>query len=181
GAGWRPRGVGERAAENRATDFRRSWQYSRPAAVAGPGDLAMPPAAPARLLARLRSTYELTGEADARLLTRFVRGRDAAAFAELVRRHGPMVLAVCRRTAGDSHLAEDAFPAAFRVLARRAADVRPRAAAAPFLSGAARRTALRARTMAARRRARETPVPTPPDPPAADPCPATAEALRALD
>src|SRR5262249_32825171 len=62
-----------------------------------------------------------------------------------------------------------------------AADVRPRAAVAAFLYGVARRTALRARTMAARRRARETPVPTPPDPPAADPCPATAEALRALD
>jgi RNA polymerase sigma factor (sigma-70 family) len=138
----------------------------------------MPQSAPVRLVARLRRALAPADE-DARLVGRFVRCRDAEAFAELVRRHGPTVLAVCRRTAGDDHLADDAFQATFLVLARRAADVRPRAAVGAFLHGVARRTALRARAMAARRRAREAPVPTLPESPA--PCPADAEALRALD
>jgi len=42
-----------------------------------------------------RSRPEATG--DAELLNRFVRHRDQEAFTLLVRRHGPMVLSVCRR------------------------------------------------------------------------------------
>ncbi len=140
----------------------------------------MPPSAPARFVARLRRALG-PAEDDARLVGRFVRCRDAAAFAELVRRHGPTVLAVCRRAAGDDHLADDAFQATFLVLARRAGDVRPPAAVGAFLHGVARRTALRARAMAARRRAREAPVPTLPEPAAPNDCPTDAEALRALD
>jgi hypothetical protein len=52
-----------------------------------------------------------TAEADAALLDRFARLGDAGAFAALVGRHGPLVLAACRRAAGDAHLAEDAFQA----------------------------------------------------------------------
>jgi RNA polymerase sigma factor (sigma-70 family) len=140
----------------------------------------MPQSAPARFVARLRRALG-PAEDDARLVGRFVRSRDAAAFAELVRRHGPTVLAVCRRAAGDDHLADDAFQATFLVLARRAADVRPRAAVGAFLHGVAHRTALRARAMAARRRAREAPVSTLPEPAVPSTCPADAEALRALD
>jgi RNA polymerase sigma factor (sigma-70 family) len=103
---------------------------------------------------------------DGQLLARFVRSRDEAAFAELVRRHGPMVLGVCRRVAGDHHLAEDAFQAAFVVLARRAADVKPPGAVRPWLYGVAVRVAREARTMAAKRQARETPVAVLPDRPA---------------
>ncbi len=92
---------------------------------------------------------------DADLLGRFVAGRDAAAFAELVRRHGPAVFGVCRRVTGDHHLAEDAFQAVFVVLAAKAGGVRPAAALGGWLYGVAHRTALRARTMRDRRRRRE--------------------------
>jgi RNA polymerase sigma factor (sigma-70 family) len=140
----------------------------------------MPPPTPARFLAGLRSTLA-SAPADAWLVSRFVRSGDESAFAELVARHGPMVLTVCRRTAGDDHLAEDAFQATFLVLARKAAAVCPRGDVGAFLHGVAYRTALRARVMASHRRAREIPVPTLPDPADDDPCPAHSEALRALD
>ena len=39
----------------------------------------------------------LTADALTQLLERYLTGREEAAFAALVRRHGPMVLAVCRR------------------------------------------------------------------------------------
>ncbi|QDU22551.1 RNA polymerase sigma factor [Urbifossiella limnaea] len=107
--------------------------------------------------------------ADADLLARFVAGRDAAAFAELVRRHGPAVLGVCRRVTGDHHLAEDAFQAVFVVLAAKADCVRPAAALGGWLYGVAHRTALRARTMRDRHRRRERaaarPEAVPADPP----------------
>ncbi|MDB5311526.1 MAG: hypothetical protein JWO38_5728, partial [Gemmataceae bacterium] len=47
-------------------------------------------------------------DTDRSLVARFATSADEAAFAELVRRHGPMVLGVCRRAAHDTHLADDA-------------------------------------------------------------------------
>ncbi len=92
---------------------------------------------------------------DRELLAAFIARRDGSAFATLVHRHGPMVLGVCRRMLGHHQDAEDAFQATFLVLARRATSVTPRGAVANWLYGVAYRTALEARRMAARRRARE--------------------------
>ncbi|MCI0681923.1 MAG: sigma-70 family RNA polymerase sigma factor, partial [Gemmataceae bacterium] len=98
------------------------------------------------------------GASDGHLLERFIADRDAVAFEALVRRHGAMVLGVCRRVTGHVHDAEDAFQAAFLVLARKAAAVRPRELLGNWLYGVAWRSALEARTKAARRTAREQPL-----------------------
>jgi RNA polymerase sigma factor (sigma-70 family) len=90
-------------------------------------------------------------EPDALLLDRFVRQWDQAAFRDLVQRHGPMVLGVCRRILRDAHAAEDAFQATFLLLARKAGSVRKRESIGPWLYGVARRVALEARGAAPRR------------------------------
>jgi RNA polymerase sigma factor (sigma-70 family) len=99
--------------------------------------------------------------ADRHLLERFVSVRDESAFAALVRRHGPMVLGVCRRLLHDAHEAEDAFQATFLVLVHKARSIGRPESLGPWLHGVAYRTAARAR-QEARRRAREreaTPMP----------------------
>ena len=54
------------------------------------------------------------------LLLRRYRGGDEAAFAEIRRRHGRLVLATCRRETGDAALAEDAAQGTFLLLTRKA-------------------------------------------------------------
>ena len=72
---------------------------------------------------------------------------DAAevAFEALVRRHGPMVLRICRDELRDAHAAEDAFQVTFLVLARRAGSIRNRGSVASWLFGVARRVSKRAK------------------------------------
>jgi len=127
----------------------------------------MPTGLANRLMPSLRRVVlgrQSAARTDGELLGAFVNERDADAFAELVRRHGPMVLGVCRRVVNEHATADDAFQAVFLVLARRAASVRPREQVGNWLYGVAYRTALKARMVLARRRSREKQVDTMPEP-----------------
>src|SRR5262245_27262388 len=98
------------------------------------------------------------GLTDEQLLQRFTHRAGASAetaFEALVRRHGPMVLRVCRGVLNDHHDAEDAFQATFLVLAHKAGSVRQRDSLASWLRRVARRIAIKARAGASRRSARE--------------------------
>jgi len=92
---------------------------------------------------------------DEQLLESFLVRREDAAFEALVRRHGPMILGVCRRVLQDRHDAEDAFQATFLIFLRKAQDIAKRKSLASWLYEVAHRTALHARKSAARRRAKE--------------------------
>ncbi|MBI2805491.1 MAG: sigma-70 family RNA polymerase sigma factor [Planctomycetes bacterium] len=92
---------------------------------------------------------------DGQLLDRFIYTHDDLAFAELVRRHGSMVLGVCRRVLDNRHDAEDCFQAVFLVLVRKAETIQPRQMVGNWLYGVAYRTALESKKLTARRRNRE--------------------------
>jgi DNA-directed RNA polymerase specialized sigma24 family protein len=107
-----------------------------------------------RQIRQLFDEGSLTGLTDAQILERFVARRDEAAFAILVERHGPMVLAVCRGVLKDVNDAEDAFEAAFLVLFRKSGGLRGGGSLGSWLYRVAYRIAIRANAVAARRRER---------------------------
>jgi RNA polymerase sigma factor (sigma-70 family) len=119
-------------------------------------------------LRSLVTAPDAVGLADAELLERFLGRRDEAAFEVLVRRHGPMVLNVCRRVLHDPHDVEDAFQATFLVFVRRAAAIARRELLGNWLYGVAYHTARAARAAAGRRRAKEARVVPRQQPPDAD-------------
>src|SRR4051812_37181064 len=110
----------------------------------------------------------LRHDSDGALVEAFVRRRDEAAFEALLRRHGPMVLGVCRRILHNEADAQDAFQATFLVLVRKAASIRPRGMVSNWLFGVARNTAVKAKTMIHQRRTKEKEAGTLQKPPAAD-------------
>lgn len=116
-----------------------------------------------RLIASLmKQTSLLTHEgascSDARLLEQFVACRDESAFSTLVRRHAPMVWAVCRNALYREADAEDAFQATFLALVKQAHRIRRSAAIGAWLHTTAVRICLTQRRSQSRRIGRETRV-----------------------
>lgn len=117
---------------------------------------------PERLLNAIRDHVPWAGDgADSEMLARFVGRRDEGAFSDLVARHGPMVLGVCRRVLGDAHRAEDVAQAVFFVLAREADRIARPDALAAWLHRTARHLSLKQRRSEDRRRRREASVARP--------------------
>jgi len=96
---------------------------------------------------------------DGQLLGRFQAQHDEGAFHVLVRRHGSMVLDVCRNVLHNEADAEDVFQATFLVLAQKARTIRNMASIGSWLYGVAYRTALKTQRDGARRHKHETRVP----------------------
>jgi RNA polymerase sigma factor (sigma-70 family) len=88
---------------------------------------------------------------DRELLRRFAREKDEAAFAVIVKRHGPLVFAACRRVLVNPTDAEDVCQATFLLLARQAHSIRWRESVAAWLYTTARQVALNARVARNRR------------------------------
>jgi RNA polymerase sigma factor (sigma-70 family) len=103
----------------------------------------------------LFSEGSATGLSDTQLLSRFALRRDEAAFAALLARHGPMVLSVCRAILRNPTDAEDAFQAAFLVLARKARSSWAEGQLGGWLHKVAYRIAVRACADTSRRRLHE--------------------------
>ncbi len=116
------------------------------------------PAALSRDIQVLFDEGTAVGLSDRQLLARFAGRRDPAdeaAFEALVRRHGPMVLRVCRDARLDPNDAQDAFQTTFLVLVQRCGALKGFESLGGWLHGVACRVAARARVEAARRRAVE--------------------------
>jgi RNA polymerase sigma factor (sigma-70 family) len=152
--------LGGRESRKKLEDFSLggSYTYEEP-------DRGEIPMANAPLATVLRQLHQLAarrpqGETDRELLRRFATAQDRLAFEALVRRHGPLVLGVCRRVLRQEQDAEDACQATFLVLARKAASIRNSRAIVSWLYGVAYRTARDVKRAARRRRAHEARSPT---------------------
>jgi RNA polymerase sigma factor (sigma-70 family) len=97
----------------------------------------------------------MDGLSDTQLVERYCANQEEEAFAALVRRHGGLVLGVCRRVLGHAEDTEDAFQATFLVLAQKAASIRKRESVGSWLYGVAYRIAMEVRLKARRRQTHE--------------------------
>jgi RNA polymerase sigma factor (sigma-70 family) len=116
-------------------------------------DAFMNPHAPHSLLAPIHHLFadERRRQAtDGDLLRAFVQQGEQDAFAELLRRHGPMVLRLALHLLHHRQDAEDVFQATFLTLARKAHSLRNESCVAAWLHRVAWRLSLRSR--AAQRR-----------------------------
>jgi cytochrome c peroxidase len=122
--------------------------------------MARPVSSP--ILQLIRQVVEEQGGpqlSDQHLLQQFSDQRDEAAFGTLLRRHGLMVLDVCRSVLGNQADAEDAFQATFLVLARKSSSVRKTESVGNWLHGVAYRTALKAHSQSTTRQKNEARAP----------------------
>jgi RNA polymerase sigma factor (sigma-70 family) len=119
-----------------------------------------------RHLAMNEEVSRLGTTSDHNLLDAYDAEKGQAAFTELLRRHGPMVLRTCRRLLSQESDAEDAFQATFVLLAQKAGSISKREALGAWLHRVAYHTALQAFRRAVRRKAheRQASVMTHPDP-----------------
>jgi RNA polymerase sigma factor (sigma-70 family) len=108
-----------------------------------------------RYLRHAARATECAEQSDAGLLQQFAAERSEAAFAALMARYGPLVLAVCRRVLRDAAGPEDAFQATFLVLARKAGSIRKQGSLVAWLHRVALNISRTTRTAAARRQAHE--------------------------
>lgn len=111
----------------------------------------------AQLVRRLPAAGDLRTDGD--LLRGFLEHGAEDDFAELVRRHGPLVWGVCCRTLPDVADAEDAFQATFLVLVRRGRKLTSYPTIGPWLHKVAAWTARNVRRRNARRLARQSALP----------------------
>ncbi len=109
-----------------------------------------------RRVVEVQSVRQLS---DQHLLQLFSDQQDESAFGSLLRRHGSMVLDVCRGVLGNEADVEDAFQATFLILARKAASIRKRGSVGSWLHGVAYRTALKARSRLTTRQKNEARAP----------------------
>jgi RNA polymerase sigma factor (sigma-70 family) len=107
-----------------------------------------------RLVHRLR-IQSLGSLSDRHLIDAFAKAGDESAFTELVRRHGSLVLGVCRRILGNVQDSEDAFQAVFLVLAKKASAISWSDSIKNWLHGVACRVAMKARGQVLRRKQKE--------------------------
>jgi RNA polymerase sigma factor (sigma-70 family) len=124
---------------------------------------------------------------DEQLLTAFLSHSDPAAFATMVRRHGPLVLSACRQVLREEADVEDVFQATFLVLLHKAASIRRGQALGAWLFRVARHLALKTRADYDRRRQcegraaeRDVPAAAPDDPSWREACAALHEELDRL-
>ncbi len=124
--------------------------------------------------ARRSAAPDPTTLPDAHLLGRFLDHRDEAAFAALVRRHGPVVSAACRLAGLNPSDHDDVFQAAFLALVRQANSIRDGKSVGGWLFRIATRVAHKVRKRAG-------PVELPDDVPERTPAAPDADTHRVLD